>query len=103
MQFDRPEGQPDENIAWGSDIAAPLLRCFRFPYISLCPGASYRGLHDSSVSHLGLGPIRTINDLRTAIARGVAVLKSGGVCVIDVHVDPREERNAAATTTTRSA
>jgi hypothetical protein len=31
------------------------------------------------------------------------VLKSGGVCVIDVYIDPGEERSAAATTTTRKA
>jgi hypothetical protein len=34
---------------------------------------------------------------------GRHVLKSGGVCVIDVHIDPGEERSAAATTTTRKA
>jgi thiamine pyrophosphate-dependent acetolactate synthase large subunit-like protein len=53
MRLDTPEGQPDEKIGWGSDIAAEMLRRFNIPYISLNPGASYRGLHDSIVNHLG--------------------------------------------------
>jgi thiamine pyrophosphate-dependent acetolactate synthase large subunit-like protein len=52
---------------------------------------------------VGIGPVKTVEDLRTAIAKGVDLLKSGGVCVIDVHIDPGEERSAAATTTTRKA
>jgi thiamine pyrophosphate-dependent acetolactate synthase large subunit-like protein len=53
MQLDRPEGKPDEKVAWGSDIPAQMLRRFGIPYVSLTPGASYRGLHDSLVNHLG--------------------------------------------------
>ena len=53
MQLDRIEGKPDENVAWGSDIAAQMLRRLGIPFISLNPGASYRGLHDSIVNHLG--------------------------------------------------
>ena len=53
MHLDKPEGKPDETVAWGSDIAAAMLRRFNIPYVSLNPGASYRGLHDSLVNHLG--------------------------------------------------
>ena len=53
MQLDRIEGKPDEKVAWGSDIAAQMLRRLGIPYISLNPGASYRGFHDSLVNHLG--------------------------------------------------
>ena len=53
MQLDRPEGQPDNKVAWGSDVAAQMLRRMGVPYVSLTPGASYRGLHDSLVNHLG--------------------------------------------------
>jgi thiamine pyrophosphate-dependent acetolactate synthase large subunit-like protein len=53
MQLDKPEGKPDETVAWGSDVAAEMLRRLNIPYISLNPGASYRGLHDSIVNHLG--------------------------------------------------
>jgi len=53
MIIDRPEGRPDPQIAWGSDVAAEMLRRFGCPFISLNPGASFRGLHDSLVNHLG--------------------------------------------------
>jgi thiamine pyrophosphate-dependent acetolactate synthase large subunit-like protein len=38
---------------WGSDVIADLLRALDIPYIALTPGASFRGLHDSLVNHLG--------------------------------------------------
>jgi thiamine pyrophosphate-dependent acetolactate synthase large subunit-like protein len=53
MLADKPQGSPDEKVGWGSDVAAQMLRRFKFPYVSLNPGASYRGLHDSIVNHLG--------------------------------------------------
>ena len=43
----------DETM-WG-DVAAQMLRRLGIPYVSLNPGASYRGLHDSLVNHLGTG------------------------------------------------
>lgn len=91
MQFDRPEGLPDENIAWGSDIAAQMLRRFGFPYISLCPGASYRGLHGSFVNHLGNEMPSMIvclhEDHSVAIAHGYA--KATGepmACVLHANI-----------------
>lgn len=39
--------------AWGSDALAEMIRAVDLPYIALNPGASYRGLHDSLVNHLG--------------------------------------------------
>ncbi len=53
MEFDRIEGAPDSKVAWGSDVAAQMLRRLGIRYVSLNPGASYRGLHDSLVNHLG--------------------------------------------------
>lgn len=53
MRIDPIDGQPDDRIAWGSDIAAQMLRRMGIRYVSLNPGASYRGLHDSLVNHLG--------------------------------------------------
>ncbi len=38
---------------FGSDIVAEALRAVGVPYIALNPGASFRGLHDSLVNHLG--------------------------------------------------
>jgi thiamine pyrophosphate-dependent acetolactate synthase large subunit-like protein len=46
-------GPVDDRTAWGSDIAAQMLRRLGIPFIALTPGASYRGLHDSLVNHLG--------------------------------------------------
>jgi len=39
--------------AYGSDVVAETLSALDIPYISLNPGASYRGLHDSIVNFLG--------------------------------------------------
>jgi thiamine pyrophosphate-dependent acetolactate synthase large subunit-like protein len=38
---------------WGSDPIAAMLRELEIPYISIVPGATYRGLHDSIVNYLG--------------------------------------------------
>jgi thiamine pyrophosphate-dependent acetolactate synthase large subunit-like protein len=38
---------------FGSDAVADALRALGLPYIALTPGASFRGLHDSLVNHLG--------------------------------------------------
>jgi thiamine pyrophosphate-dependent acetolactate synthase large subunit-like protein len=45
--------QPSGNALFGSDVVAETLRALQIPYIALNPGASYRGLHDSLVNHLG--------------------------------------------------
>jgi thiamine pyrophosphate-dependent acetolactate synthase large subunit-like protein len=39
--------------SWGSDALAEIIRALEIPYIALNPGASFRGLHDSLVNHLG--------------------------------------------------
>ncbi len=46
-----PAGPPAPE--WTSDAIAELLRRLDLPFISLNPGASYRGLHDSLVNYLG--------------------------------------------------
>ena len=38
---------------WASDVVAELLRKLDIPYVALNPGASFRGLHDSLVNHIG--------------------------------------------------
>jgi thiamine pyrophosphate-dependent acetolactate synthase large subunit-like protein len=47
-----PTGAQGEG-GWGSDAIAETLRALGIPYLALNPGASYRGLHDSLVNHLG--------------------------------------------------
>ena len=52
-RLDEPAGPLDGTVGWGSDVAAQMLRRLGIPWIALTPGASYRGLHDSLVNHLG--------------------------------------------------
>jgi thiamine pyrophosphate-dependent acetolactate synthase large subunit-like protein len=48
-----PVNTAQDAAAWGSDVVADMLRALGIPYLALNPGASYRGLHDSLVNHLG--------------------------------------------------
>ena len=50
---DRPPRAVNPRLGWGSDVVAEMLRRLDVRYISLLPGASYRGLHDSLVNYLG--------------------------------------------------
>jgi thiamine pyrophosphate-dependent acetolactate synthase large subunit-like protein len=91
MKLDRPEGVPDQTIGWGSDIAAEMLRRFNIPFISLNPGASYRGFHDSLVNHLGNenpGILLCLHeDHSVAIAHGYArVTGEPMACVLHANV-----------------
>ncbi|MGH7301895.1 MAG: thiamine pyrophosphate-binding protein, partial [Candidatus Rokuibacteriota bacterium] len=38
---------------WSSDAIARMLQALDVPWVSLVPGASFRGLHDSLVNHTG--------------------------------------------------
>jgi thiamine pyrophosphate-dependent acetolactate synthase large subunit-like protein len=55
IRSERPTVPPSVDAAaqWGSDAMAELLRELELPFVALNPGASYRGLHDSLVNHLG--------------------------------------------------
>src|SRR3954465_11112314 len=44
---------PSAEMEWASDAVAEMLRALEEPFIALYPDASYRGLHDSLVNHLG--------------------------------------------------
>jgi len=45
----------------------------------------------------GIGPITRAADVMAAVKRGVEIVENGGVCLIDFHIDPDEERGAAST------
>jgi len=51
--LERPASFSAGNRLFGSDAVADALRDLRIPFVALNPGASYRGLHDSLVNHLG--------------------------------------------------
>ncbi|MCD6074711.1 MAG: ilvG2, partial [Rhodospirillales bacterium] len=50
---DLPDDSIDDKVRYGSDVIAQTIRALDFEYIALNPGASFRGLHDSLVNHLG--------------------------------------------------
>ncbi|SON57778.1 Cyclohexane-1,2-dione hydrolase [Hartmannibacter diazotrophicus] len=50
------QGEAMPTGVWQSDVIADLIRQYGFPFITLNPGASYRGLHDSLVNHNGDTP-----------------------------------------------
>ena len=52
-KYDRPENVGNPQMGWGSDVAAEMLRRMGIKYLSMNPGASYRGFHDSIVNYLG--------------------------------------------------
>lgn len=55
-RFDDKDELPKSSnaeLGWASDAMAEMLRRLDVRYITLNPGASYRGLHDSLVNYLG--------------------------------------------------
>lgn len=53
VRRDIPQPSEPEETVWASDAIADMLRAMDIPYVLLNPGASFRGLHDSIVNHLG--------------------------------------------------
>ncbi len=50
---ERPQPSSAPARTFGSDRVADVLRALDIPWVALNPGASFRGLHDSLVNHLG--------------------------------------------------
>ncbi|MFM1815689.1 MAG: hypothetical protein RLZ98_2384, partial [Pseudomonadota bacterium] len=44
---------------------------------------------------VGIGPITRPEDVKGAIEKGVEVLRSGGVALIDFHINPSADRKAS--------
>src|ERR1700691_4790431 len=93
MDVERPTVPAPQSprMAWSSDAFAELLRRLDLPYVSLNPGASYRGLHDSIVNHLGNerpGILLCLHeDHSVAIAHGYArVTGQPMACVLHANV-----------------
>lgn len=53
VRRDIPMPSTPDTTVWCSDAIADMLRALDIPYVLLNPGASFRGLHDSIVNHLG--------------------------------------------------
>jgi thiamine pyrophosphate-dependent acetolactate synthase large subunit-like protein len=73
---ERPIPSGTNAAGFGSDIVAEVLRDLDIPYIALNPGASYRGLHDSLVNHIGNAAPQMLlclhEEAAVAIAHGYA-------------------------------
>ena len=53
VRQETPAPGSSTKTAYGSDAIADTLRALELPYLALNPGASFRGLEDSLVNHLG--------------------------------------------------
>src|SRR4026207_2246100 len=45
------EAKVKNYVGWQSDVIVDCIKRYGFPYITLNPGASFRGLHDSLVNY----------------------------------------------------
>ena len=73
---------------WGSDAMAEVLRDLGIAWMTLNPGASFRGLHDSIVNHLGNRAPRLLlclhEEAAVSIAHGYAKV-SGRPLAVGLH------------------
>ncbi len=64
---------------YGSDVIIDMMRAYKFPFVSLNPGATYRGLHDSLVNYgKNEMPIITCTHEETAIQIAHGYAKATG-------------------------
>ena len=70
---------------WQSDVIVDLIKRYGFPYITLNPGASFRGLHDSLVNYGGNDPPMLLcqhEEIAVQIAHGYAKATGRPMAVI---------------------
>jgi benzoylformate decarboxylase/acetolactate synthase-1/2/3 large subunit len=64
---------------WGSDVMVDAIKACGFPYVSLNPGSSFRGLHDSLVNYGGNVPeMITANHEKLAVGIAHGYTKATG-------------------------
>ena len=91
-ELERPVNNAAPNdMGWASDVAAEMLRKLNIKYVSLNPGASYRGFHDSLVNYLGNGAPQMLlclhEDHVVSVAHGYAkVADEPMACVLHSNV-----------------
>jgi len=83
--IEQPIPSPPGGV-WGSDVLAEMLRALGYRHVTLNPGASFRGLHDSLVNHLGNRDPQMLLCLHegnaVAIAHGYAKVTGAPMAVI---------------------
>jgi len=70
---------------WQSDVIVDLIKRYGFPFITLNPGASFRGLHDSLVNYGGNDPPMMLcphEEIAVQIAHGYAKASGKPMAVI---------------------
>jgi acetolactate synthase-1/2/3 large subunit len=70
---------------WQSDVIVDLIKRYGFPYITMNPGASFRGLHDSLVNYGGGEPPMLLcphEEIAVQIAHGYAKASGRPMAVI---------------------
>src|SRR6266540_7275568 len=66
-------------VRWGSDVMVDAIKACGFRYVSLNPGSSFRGLHDSLVNYGGNKPeMITCNHEKIAVAVAHGYAKASG-------------------------
>ena len=98
---ERPIPSGTNAAGFGSDVVAEVLRDLDIPYIALNPGASYRGLHDSLVNHIGNAAPQMLlclhEEAAVAIAHGYAKV-TGKAMAAAVWIQSIQGRRLAAST-----
>ena len=75
----------DELRGWQSDVIVDLIKQYDFEYITLNPGASFRGLHDSLINYGGNNPPMMLcnhEEIAVQIAHGYAKASGKPMAVI---------------------
>src|SRR3954470_11764074 len=73
------------NRGWQSDVIVDLIKRYDFPYITMNPGASFRGLHDSLINYGGNSPPMLLcqhEEMAVQIAHGYAKASGKRMAVI---------------------
>jgi acetolactate synthase-1/2/3 large subunit len=79
------EAKTQNYTRWQSDVIVDLIKRYDFPYITLNPGASFRGLHDSLVNYGGNNPPMLLcqhEEIAVQIAHGYAKASGKPMAVI---------------------
>src|ERR1700730_13568173 len=81
---------PDQRVnrnyrGWQSDVIVDLIKRYGFPHVTLNPGASFRGLHDSLVNYGANDPAMMLcnhEEIAVQIAHGYAKASGQPMAVI---------------------
>src|ERR671912_2358358 len=81
----KTENKIENYTGWQSDIIVDLIKQYGFPFITLNPGASFRGLHDSLVNYGDNQPPMMLcnhEEIAVQIAHGYAKASGKPMAVI---------------------